>query len=366
MSDVPAAACWLLAAYFASRGSVGSAAAAGALVALASMIRPNLQPLAVVPAVVLLVADAPMSPRAWRWREACVFVALALVGQVTNASSQYLLYGSPWRPGYAGWETFFRLEHIAPNIRAYPRLFVETFGFLPLLGLLGFAMAGKCDSLSSRGVVRSAGGLIAINIILYLTYLPYDHWPFLRFFLPAIVALEVLCAAVVVWVARAINTRSSSPWGTLVIPVAVAVVLWTGRGNSAFALGEWRSHARIPMMGHYLREALPRNAVVLSYLHGGAVAHYTGHNVVSLEVLAPEAFEPLLRDLENNGCAPVLVVDEAFEAREFRQAFAHSGYAALDWPSRAEFITTSKIRYFLVSDRDRYMRGDRWVTDILR
>ncbi len=49
MSDVPAAACWVAAWYFALRGTTSSSCAAGALVSLASMIRPNLSVLALVP-----------------------------------------------------------------------------------------------------------------------------------------------------------------------------------------------------------------------------------------------------------------------------------------------------------------------------
>jgi len=121
--------------------------------------------------------------------------------------------------------------------------------------------------------------------------------------------------------ARGLYIRPPTRWLSWVVPMAAAMVLWHGQEPSRFAMGEWKGHARIPMMGHYLREALPRDAVVISFFHSGAVAHYTGHNVVRLESLAPEALDPLVRDLARNGCSPVFVIDEALEESQFRETF---------------------------------------------
>lgn len=347
------------------RGGVTAAAAAGALAGLASMIRPNLQPLAIVPCAQLLLSGGLWPLRQLRWRHACVFVCLALVGQFVNAWSQYVLYGNAFRPGYAGWETFFQLAHAGINVRTYPRLFLEVFGPLPLVAVACAVAPARILSPPSRSFALSLAGIVALNVALYLFYLPYDQWTFLRFFLPSIVVLEAMFSAVLVAAIRHARRRVRI-LAMMCVVLAVVGVVWRGRDKVAFALDEWEHHARIPAMGHYLREALPRNAVVLSYLHGGSVAYYTGHNVLSLEVMPPQRLEPLIKELELSGCSPVLVVDAAGEEQEFRRTFGNAGYAALDWPARAEFGSSSRIRYFVASDRQRYLNGQRWVTDVLR
>ena len=73
-----------------------------------------------------------------------------------------------------------------------------------------------------------------------------------------------------------------------------------------------------------------------------------------------------MASLERYGAHPVLVVDEELEEAAFKAGFKESPIAALDWPARAEFITTGRIRYFVVSDLARYLAGERWVIDVLR
>jgi hypothetical protein len=123
---------------------------------------------------------------------------------------------------------------------------------------------------------------------------------------------------------------------------------------------------RAGMMGHYLREALPANAAIIAYIHGGAAAHYTGHPVLGPENLAAPALDALVRDLQRHGWGPVLVIDGELEEPRFRARFAASTIGALDWPPRAEFVTTARIRYFDLADRDRHLAGERWPTDVVR
>lgn len=366
MSDVPATTCWIAAWYFAMRPSRGGASAAGALVALACMIRPNLLPLALVPGLLVLLQGAPTSPRLWQWTRALHFGAVALLGPLITAWCQYVLYGSAYRPGYPGWETFFQLAHIGPNLRTYPRLFVEVYGWLPLFGLGLVGWPSRLPSRYARVAATAALAIIVINVAVYLPYTPYDHWPFLRFFLPAIVALTVLFSVAIAVAVQSLRSRAAASWAAVAVLLAAAVVLWHGRDEVQLALSEWRFHARIPAMGHYLREVLPPSAVAFSYVHSGSVAHYTRHSTVSLESLAPQALDTLVQDLERYGCSPVFVIDESLEEQQFRSVFKGSTFAALDWPARAEFVSGSRIRYFVVADRERYRAGVRWPTDVLR
>ena len=128
LSDVPAAACWAVAWYLALRGSLGASVAGGMLAAMAILIRPNLAPLAVVPLALILVGSAPGSQRTWQWGRACCFAAAAALGPALTAWTQSAIYGHPFQPGYPGWEAFFRPEHVAANLRNYPRLWGRSTG----------------------------------------------------------------------------------------------------------------------------------------------------------------------------------------------------------------------------------------------
>ncbi len=256
------------------------------------------------------------------------------------------------------------MEHIAPNLRTYPALFVSVYGWVPLAGLT-MAVGLVTANPASRAVIASALAVIALNVAVYLPYLPYDHWQFLRFFLPATVALIVLFAAGIGVVTTALRRTRLTAVSWLPM-VASAVVVWQSSDLTRYVLDDWKGHLRISMMGRYLREVLPRHAVVIAFYHGGSVAYYTGHNVVSLESMSPSRLDALVADLERLGCYPVFVVDESLEESQFRAAFKESTYAALDWPARAEFITTVRIRYFVAADRLRFIQGERWSTDVLR
>jgi len=293
----------------------------------------------------------------WAWRHVAAFAAPASVGPLVVAWSQHVLYGGPLTPGYVEWESFFRLAHVSPNLELYPRLLVTVHTPIVFLGLLAPIV------LPSR-VAWSALALLALNVAVYLPYLPLDDWPFLRFLLPGLTALFVMFSGVLVRAAVAIRARVPA---LAVLPLIPAVfVVWQGGAQRHYALNDWFSQARVRMMGHYLREALPRDAAVLSFTHSGAVRYYTGAQVVRLDLLEPGLLDRVVDDLRRRAYRPVFVLDESLEAAPFRALFAGSRYGRLDWPPRAVFTTVTTIWYFEADDLDRYARGERWVTDVLR
>ncbi len=368
MSDVPAAACWVGVWYLAARGTSGAALAAGTLVTAATLIRPNLAPLALVPAVVLLrgcLGSAPMASRYWR---ILLFGVAGSVGPALLLAFQAAVNGNGLQPGYAAWETFFKPSNIPINVRTYPRMFVDVFGWWPLIGLAcaAFTLKRRPAAPLARTLAYSGLAMAALNAALYIAYIPYDYWGFLRFFLPAIAVILVLAAVGLTGLVAVVQPSPRRRHLVLAIPIAVVLVAWPGRDELAFALSEWVSHARIPKMGLYLKQVLPQQSVAVAFLHGGAISHYTGHNVVSVESLDRSKLDVLISDLERYGCQPVLVVDEALEEAAFQTAFPSSTFARLDWPPRAIFVGTTRIRYFVAADRARFMAGERWPIDVLR
>lgn len=370
MSDVPAAACWLLGWVLALRARTSAALAAGTAVALAIVIRPNLAPLASVIGGLVLVGGTTrlLAVHDWHWRRALVFTLAAAIGPAMVMWTQAVLYGGPFTPGYVEWETFYRVEHIAANLRLYPRLLSQMHTLVPAAGFL-LALAawtGRPRGLapSARLVARSAGAMALVNLALLLPYLALDHWSYLRFLLPGLAAMFVLFAGGLVLTARAVAPRTRLI--AAAIPLMAVIVVWKASPLSLEALRDWQGQGRTPLMGRYLREVLPSNAMVLSSGHSGAVAHYTGREILRLDAIAAQPLDAVVDELVRRGYRPVLVIDDLLESNGFKYYFKSSRYAALDWPPRARFTSQVSIVYFDLADRDRHLAGARWPIDVVR
>lgn len=370
MGDVPAAAFWILAWWCALRGTVSGAAAAGSLAAFALLIRPNLAPLAGVIGLAILVGDstAPDGRREWRWLASALFAGFVALGVAVLMWTQDALYGSPLAPSYPGWSTLFSAKYILPNCRMYLRLFAEAHTLWPTLGVAVAAAAlwraSRLNSEIDRRVALSGGGIMAVNLLLYLPYMPFDHWPFLRFLLPGTTALFVLFAALVAVAVRAAWRRLK--YLAILLPLLLAPIALHGRPLGAYALNDWRAQSNVRLMGHYLREALPQNAIVLAFAHSGAVAYYTGREIVRLDLIEPSALDAIIDDLARHGYRPVFLLDQLLEEKPFKQRFVTSRYGKLDWPMRARFASVTPIWYFDPADKAAYDRGVRWPIDTVR
>lgn len=382
MSDVPAAACWIAAWALSLAATVGAAVAAGAMVAMAILVRPNLAPLAMVVGAVILIGGRAASRRHWQWRAAATFIATAVIGPAIVLWSQAVLYGSPFESPYPGWQQFFSRAHIPSNLRTYPRLLAETHTLLPLAGLLVVPAAlfsRRVLSRPARVIALSAGAILVVNIALYLPYLPYDHWPFLRFLLPGLAALFIAFAGVVAFVTRwtwgrlSTNARGApskvegrARWLAAIVPIAAIIVAAQGRPFVRYALHDWQAQTRVRLMGHYLRETLPSNAALLSFVHSGALAYYTRKDVIRLDIVDAHSLDRVVDDLVRHNYHPVFVLDQALEESPFKQRFPDSRFGRLDWAPRAIFTTVTAVLYLDPADRQPYLDGKRWPVDVLR
>jgi hypothetical protein len=331
--------------------------------ALAVLIRPNLAPLAIV--VAALVVTAPAAPIRLRAHATLIYLGVAAIGPGPLLWSQAALYGHPLASGYPGAADFFGRGFIARNAVIYARLFRDTHTWLPVLGLLlpiGFAAAGRTPR--SWRLVAALVAVVVVNIAVHLPYQPYDSWQFLRFLLPATTALFVLYAAVISHLSQAAPRRSVVV--AALVSLLVAPVMWQGRHDLRLALELWRDQGRVRLMGHYLAAMLPRDAVILAYFHSGAMAHYTGREVVRLDLIDPTRLDATIASLTNMGRTPVVVVDEAIERAAFSRRFSSSRLAALDWPPRASAVSVTAIHLFDPADVAGRARGETWPTDIVR
>lgn len=370
MSDVPATALWVLAWAMSVRPGLGASVASGLAVALAVMVRPNLAPLAIVLFFLNAVEWTAREGRGgWSWRRTLAWTPAAALGPAMVLWSQAALYNSALTPGYSGAQTFFSTAHISTNLVMYPTWLVTVHTPLIFAGLLapvlacrerrtGFADRRAC-AIAVSGVV-----LVAQNIAVYLAYLPLPDLIFVRFLLPALSALYVLLAAVTVWVGRRLASVSRLLAPLAFVPILVVAIYPAPFVRFAFGIHESQTHPML--MGHYLREALPENAVILTVLQAGAAMHYTGRPVMRFDRIPADGLNRVLDDLRSLGYRPVLLVDQGPEAFDFVKRFAPSSFDRLDWPPRAVFADRSgSLSLFDFADREAYRRGSRWPTDIV-
>jgi hypothetical protein len=365
MSDVPAAAFWMLSLILGFRPGHGAPTAAGLSTALAIMIRPNLAPLGAVIAAVVMVSPAPLHTRLTRL---AIYGACAALGPALLLWSQAVLYGSPFATGYLGTTDFFDRARIPANARFYPRLLAELHTPLVAGGLVMVPLALRrmrqgAHQHRAALIALAALAIVVVNYVLYLPYLAFEGWYWLRFMLPALTVLFVLFAAVIDFCRIRIAVRSRLAATVMVAPVLVVAAHPVEQLR--FLFSEIGVPLRFSLMGHYLREALPGNAVIFTYLHGTATANYTGRPIVRLDAIAPEKLDGIIDDLRRHAYRPVFVLDRVFDWPFFRERFTPSKYVRLDWPARAEFHSRVLVTYHDPEDREAFLSGDRYPVDVL-
>jgi hypothetical protein len=207
--------------------------------------------------------------------------------------------------------------------------------------------------------------MVAINAAIIFPYLVFEQWTYLRFMLPAMAALFILLAALMVWAARALMQTRWSRWLAPLALAPAALVIWYGVPEGQSALRDWRVTHPVLLMGRYLREVVPPNAVVLSFMHGGTVEHFTGRPIVRMDLIVPD-LDRVIDLLQRQGYRPVIVLDEVMEAPHMARTYPTSQFKELDWPPRASFAAFGRIWYLDPADRKAYQAGVTYVTDVLR
>ena len=322
MSDVPAATFWTAALLAATGARRYGAMAAGLASGIAITIRPNLAPLSIVPAAILFIASAPL---AVRMRRLALF-SLGLLPFVAFVAWLFNhLYGSPLRSGYGELSVLFAWSFIPENLRHYAGWFYET------QGPLAFAcLASPVLLLRRRGIETRPRLLLFLFALLlfgmYLVYTPFDFWTDLRFLLPAFPVAFILAADVV----REL-TASARP-STRAVALVLFAVGTAGFGLSqsdardVLALGA--GEQKFADVGRYAGKALPENAVVYAWQHGGSVRFYGNRLTLRFELLESDWLDRSLDHLRRAGYVPYLLLEE-WEMGEFRKRFAGQDALAL-------------------------------------
>jgi hypothetical protein len=312
MIDVPSAAAWTCALYFAIKPGLRHACAAGVATALAILIRPNIAPLAAVVGLVLVLQRAGV-------RRVAVFALAAAPAAVVVALLNQRYYGSALVSGYGSLAELYAVDRVWPNLTRYTGWLLATQTPAVLLAAAS-PWVWPNPPVFRRAIVPIVTLAFPLALLaLYLPYYVYGDWSYVRFLLPGLPGLCIGAAGVVVALASRIRSRP----GRLVAPwlVAAAVAVygasysdgWSGRikGNNTATL---RVVDYIPQ--------LPERSVFVSLTYSGSIHYYTGRDVLRWETL----FEPVYIDravdhLEAKGHSVYLVNDYG-EMNVFRAQFA--------------------------------------------
>jgi hypothetical protein len=352
MSDVPVTAAWLVCWWlvFTSRPL-----AAGGVAALAVLIRPNLVPLALLPALCTAVTGTAWTEARARWsvsdsadpdptrRVASQAAAVAAGRRISRGIRfsvpvaiagafigylQWRYFGSPFRSGYGTAEEIYAVANLAPNASLYLRWLLDTHGpWLLAAPLLLLAPAARL----AQGSRREIGWLFAfaaLVVVAYLIYAVFETWTYLRFMLPAM-AIAVIAVASL---AGMVLARVPVPLGVMGLAVGV-LVLASINISSARDLGIFRfadHQARARVVGERLANLLPANAVIVSGEQSGAMRYYTGRPTLRWDLIDAAAMPDALATLRGNGHAVWVVLDD-WEEEGFRRKFPDLAADSIDY-----------------------------------
>jgi hypothetical protein len=284
---------------------------------------------------------------------AAQYAAGCAAGCLAVAAIQWHFNGSPFASGYGELDTLFASSHVWPNVQRYSAWLVRAES--PVIVL---AVAAPFVWRDARAWLYLA--VAAAVIALYLPYLVFDDWAFLRFLLPALPVLVVLTLTVVASAGRRLGPRLG-PW--LLPAVAVLLVAHSIRVAGAqhvFELGQLESSYR--RVGEAMASRLPQNALVITSLHSGSVRFYAGRRTVVWDVLDGGSLDAVVAFAARKGLAPYLLIGSGEEAA-FRTRFAASRLARLDWPPQVE--VAPQIRLYVPAARERYLRGESMPTEFV-
>jgi hypothetical protein len=382
MSDVPAAALWVLAAACATGSRRHAPLTAGLATSAAILVRPNLLPLGVTLGLFLLVrgvvsgrgtiaALSRVVPESDSRTErhpsltpAVLFAAASAPGCLAVAMIQQMFYGSPLRSGYGSFDMLFAIANIAPNAAHYVTWLWQSHTPAWLLALAApFLLPGWLTGL-----------LVALAIVNGACYLPYtvfNDWWYLRFLLPGIAMLAVLMVATLDAIIRRLAWRQAeSPAGRSftgrpVVAIFTVVLAFLfireARARSVFDLQ--RLESRYERAGLYVARRLPPNALVITSWESGSVRFYSNRRTLVWDVLDPAWLDRAIAYSRTRGLEPYLLF-ERWEEPLFRQRFAGSTVATLDWPPAAEIA--GQVRIYRPEDRAKYFKGEGVLTDYSR
>ena len=134
---------------------------------------------------------------------------------------------------------------------------------------------------------------VALNVLLYLFYLPWEEWWYVRFLMPSFPPMLALTAAAL-WALAAPLERLLPGAQGLVAAMVVAAVSWHGVSFSLErgAQLQWVAEQRYKTVGAYVDATLPHRAVLICMQHSGSARFYSGRITVRYDLVEPPDLAP--------------------------------------------------------------------------
>lgn len=316
MSDVPAAAFWAVATYYALGGSKGEAIASGLAASAAILIRPNLAPLAVV-LVTWKLLGAGLRTSA---RQAILLVLGILPGCLLVAWLNDRLYGSPLVSGYGNLTGLFSLANVATNLRQYGGWLIESHTPLVLVGIGALIVPMRIiwSTPETQRRARLLGSVTATVWALYLAYAPFDAWWYLRFLLPSWPAICIGTAAV------CLGPTGRSPGLPRAIATAILIAVglhgvWFASRRGAFPSGE--GDHRYVSIAALVEQSTEPSSVIITGQHTGPTRYYAGRITVRFDLLDEAWLDRAVQWLSEHGRRPYFLLEE-WEIPRFQKRYA--------------------------------------------
>jgi hypothetical protein len=343
MSDVPAAALWMLAVALATGTKSRSSLLSGFATSAAILVRPNLVPLGITIGLFLLLRPERSWPQ--RLRSSAVFALASAPGCLAVALTQNAFYGSPFASGYGSLAALFSMSYVAANLGRY-------LGWLWSSHTPAIALALLAPWLLPGGLTTLVLVMCLVNLAVYVPYVIFDDWSYLRFLLPTIPLLLILVVAVVDAVLRRFRVPGVA-WITAAAVIVLAMLfVRDARQRPTFALKQLE--ARFERAGIFVGKRLPPNALVITSSESGSVRFYAERKTLLWDGLDPAWLDRSLTYVRSKGYEPYLLFERR-EETEFRHRFPGSEIGRLDWPPMAE--VAAQVRIYRPEDRDRYLQG---------
>ena len=325
LTDVPVMTMWTLAFYFTLAVSTRAAAAAGLCAAMAILIRPNLVPLAMPLGLWLLIRRNMAGVPSARVAHAGAFGFAALLGIGAVAAINQRLYGSAATSGYGRLEEQFAIGRMLPNLVRYLSWLADTHTPAALAGLVAvLAPTGRIwPSVPDRRVFVVIGLFVTLLWGLYIAYLEFDSWGYLRFLLPSWPFLMLGVGALTMAIAR---LGRAAGW------IAALGVVLLGLWNAGIAIErgvyDQRQAARHEApLGHLVQTRTAPNSVVLAFEHSGSMRYYGGRVTLRYDILDGEWLDRTVEWLTARGVRVYAILDRR-QADEAKTRFATQRRAA--------------------------------------
>ena len=305
MTDVIVATLWLASLLLAFRPSTWSIICSGAVGGLAILVRPNLLPLIAIPFLIALWNCQSGSRRPVR--RGLLFIAAVAPSLIIVAAVNSYLYGSTTESGYGSVSSIYSVANLDANLKRYPVWLLESQGilvFIFLIALFKIRRADK-DEVPWRGIFLL---FIALMLVPYLLYTPFDVWWFLRFLLPAFPLIFILTADGLLWMTSPLSSR----WRPIAIVTGCAWMVFHGlRFSQEHAVsGLGRGEQRYADVGHFIAQQLPAKSVCLAMQHSGSIRYYSHCMPLRYDICRRSGWTVLLptlcnRDITRTSCCEV-------------------------------------------------------------